>query len=257
MQLRADSASPTPNALVEPDSVPRATVAASAPVDAQPTLALLTMRGVSKDYRRGSQLVLALRGVDLAVGAGEFVALTGPSGSGKSTLLHLAGGLDIPDTGTVFLGDQDLAALSGEERASVRRRKIGFVFQFFHLLSGLSVLENVALPLVLDGVADAEARAAALVERVGLGHRRTYRPTELSGGEMQRVAIARALVNSPRVILADEPTGNLDSATGDAIMDLLVEQVSAVGSALLLVTHDSRVASRAHRTVEVRDGRIA
>jgi ABC-type lipoprotein export system ATPase subunit len=219
-------------------------------------MALLELRGVSKRYRQGAQEVVALEGADLDVEAGEFVAVVGPSGSGKSTLLHLAGGLDRPDAGTVRLGGRDLGALSLGERAKLRRREIGFVFQFFHLIPTLSVAENVALPLLLDRVKAPEGAVAALLERLGIGHRAKHRPSELSGGEMQRTAIARALVTRPQLLLADEPTGNLDSATGVVILDVLAEAVADDGVALVMVTHDAGAATRAHRVLHVRDGRL-
>jgi len=220
-------------------------------------VALLELEGVSKRYSQGGDTVVALDGVDLAVDEGEALALVGPSGSGKSTLLHLAGGLDRPDAGTVRLGGRDLAALSVGERARLRRREIGFIFQFFHLVPGLSVAENVELPLLLDGRRDKDGRVLALLDRVGLGHRASHPPGQLSGGEMQRTAIARALVAEPALVLADEPTGNLDSAAGAAILDLLGEVVDDAGAALVLVTHDEGAAARTDRTLRVRDGRVS
>jgi predicted ABC-type transport system involved in lysophospholipase L1 biosynthesis ATPase subunit len=217
---------------------------------------LLRVEGLSKRFRRGNEVVVALDGVDLAVRAGEFVALVGRSGSGKSTLLHLAGGLDVPDRGRVVLGDRDVTRLSASDRALLRRRDVGFVFQFFHLIPTLTVAENVALPLVLDRRREADRRARELLDRVGLGQRVGHLPGELSGGEMQRAAIARALVHGPSVLLADEPTGNLDSATASGVLDTLCEQVRDAGCALLLVTHDPTVAARANRTLTLSDGRI-
>jgi len=216
----------------------------------------LALEQVSKRFRRGHEDVVALAGVDLRLEPGEFLALVGPSGSGKSTLLHVAGGLDSPDTGRVLVGGTDLAALSAAQRARLRRRHVGFVFQFFHLIPTLSVVENVALPLLLDGVRGAERRARAMLDRVGVGHRATHLPGELSGGEMQRTAIARALVAEPELVLADEPTGNLDSATGAAILDLLAAQVADTGAAMLMVTHDVGAAARADRIVSLRDGKL-
>jgi ABC-type lipoprotein export system ATPase subunit len=224
--------------------------------DATAPRGLLQVEGVTKSYQRAHQRVPVLRDAHLVLERGEFLALTGPSGSGKSTLLHLAGGLDTPDEGTVRFDGADLGTLTADQRAAFRRRNIGFVFQFFHLLGGMTVIENVALPLVLDRSKRARARAAELVERVGLAGRENDHPAQLSGGEMQRVAIARALVARPELIVADEPTGNLDSVTGTTIMDLLVEEVTEAGAALLLVTHDPIVAARAHRTMSVRDGRV-
>jgi ABC-type lipoprotein export system ATPase subunit len=218
-------------------------------------MALLRFEGVSKRFHRGTEEVVALDEVDLSIEAGEFVALIGPSGSGKSTLLHLAGGLDQPDAGRILLGDRDLASLSIGERAKLRRREVGFVFQFFHLIPTLTVTENVELPLLLDGV-KSNGRTSELLERVGIGHRAAHLPGELSGGELQRAAIARALVARPQVILADEPTGNLDSATSEAVLELLAEQVVESGAALVMVTHDRDVAARAPRVHTLRDGRL-
>jgi ABC-type lipoprotein export system ATPase subunit len=217
---------------------------------------MLRLEGVKKGFRRGREEVVALDGVDLALEQGEFLALVGPSGSGKSTLLHLAGGLDRPDAGRVLLDDRDLSTLSAGDRAELRRRDVGFVFQFFHLIPTLTVAENVELPLVLDGRRNVNGRVRELLNRVGLDGRADHVPAELSGGEMQRTAIARALAAKPRLILADEPTGNLDSATGAEILDVLCDQVDAEGSALLMVTHDTGAAGRAKRTLSLRDGRL-
>jgi len=217
---------------------------------------MLRLEGVKKAFRRGREEVVALDGVDLALDAGEFLALVGPSGSGKSTLLHLAGGLDRPDAGRVLLDDRDLSTLSAGDRAQLRRRQVGFVFQFFHLIPTLTVAENVELPLVLDGRRNADGRVREMLNRVGLNGRADHLPGELSGGEMQRTAIARALAAKPRLILADEPTGNLDSATGAEILDALCDQVDAEGTALLMVTHDADAASRAQRVLNLRDGRL-
>jgi putative ABC transport system ATP-binding protein len=218
---------------------------------------LLRMEGVSKHFRRGREMVVAVSGVDMEVSAGEFVGLVGPSGSGKSTLLHLAGGLDRPDAGRVWLEGIDVASMSAGARARLRRRRVGFVFQFFHLIPNLTVEENVALPLALDGVRRADRVVRELVDRVGLSSRAGHLPAELSGGEMQRAAIARALVNSPRLILADEPTGNLDSATGEEILDVLADQVTMAGAALVMVTHNPDAAGRAERVLTLRDGRLS
>jgi ABC-type lipoprotein export system ATPase subunit len=219
-------------------------------------MSLLCLEGVRKAFRRGREEVVALDGVDLTIDPGTFVALVGPSGSGKSTLLHLAGGLDRPDAGRVFLVDRDLSDLSAGERAQLRRRQVGFVFQFFHLIPTLTVAENVELPLVLDGVRNTNGRVGELLERVALSHRADHVPAELSGGEMQRTAIARALVARPRLLLADEPTGNLDSATGAEILDVLCQQVADEGTALLMVTHDAGAASRATQVLHLRDGQL-
>jgi ABC-type lipoprotein export system ATPase subunit len=220
-------------------------------------VSLLRLEGVRKGFRRGREEVLALDGVDLCIDAGGFTALVGPSGSGKSTLLHLSGGLDKPDAGRILLEDRDLSTLSAGERAQLRRRQIGLVFQFFHLIPTLTVAENVELPLVLDGARKTNGRVGELLERVGLGHRTAHLPGELSGGEMQRAAIARALVARPRLLLADEPTGNLDSATGAEILDLLCQQVAEEGTALLMVTHDLSAAKKAQQVLHLRDGRLA
>ena len=225
-------------------------------VMSEPVGSLLTLKAVQKSFQRGRETVLALDGVSLEIETGEFVAMVGPSGSGKSTLLHLAGGLDQPEAGTVLLGDRDLGALSAGERAKIRRQEIGFVFQFFHLLPTLTVAENVELPLVLDGVKDKGGSVGAMLERVGLADRADHLPGELSGGEMQRAAIARALVAGPELILADEPTGNLDSANGAIVLDVLAEQVAEAGAALLMVTHDDSAASRADRVLHLRDGHL-
>jgi ABC-type lipoprotein export system ATPase subunit len=218
---------------------------------------LLELRGVSKRYRQGSHDVEALVEVDLDVAPGEFVAVVGPSGSGKSTLLHLAGGLDQPDAGTVRLGGRDLVAMSIGDRARLRRREIGFVFQFFHLIPTLTVAENVELPLLLDRRRSQGGAVESLLDRLGIGHRAGHLPAELSGGEMQRTAIARALVGAPALLLADEPTGNLDTATGAVILDVLTDAVRASGAACVMVTHDPRAADRAERVLHVRDGRFA
>ena len=217
---------------------------------------MLRLEGVSKRFHRGREEVVALAGVDVEVLPAEFVALIGPSGSGKSTLLHLAGGLDQPDSGRVLLDGRDLASMSVGDRARLRRREIGFVFQFFHLIPTLTVAENVELPLILDGRRDGESAVADVLRRVDIADRAAHYPGELSGGEMQRTAIARALVSRPRLILADEPTGNLDSATGSEILDLLSAQVVDAGAALLMVTHDAGAASRATRVLALRDGML-
>ena len=221
---------------------------------------VLALEGVSRTCRRGGEAVVALGGVDLTVAAGEFVAVVGKSGSGKSTLLHLAGGLAAPDAGRVLLGGRDLARLTARARAEVRRRQLGFVFQFFHLMPGLTVAENVALPLILDGAsskAASESRVERLLDDVGLSHRASHLPGELSGGEMQRAAIARALVAEPGIVLADEPTGNLDSATGAEILAVLTGVVRERQAALVMVTHDETAARQADRLLTLADGRLA
>jgi ABC-type lipoprotein export system ATPase subunit len=216
---------------------------------------VLRLEGVSKRFHRGHETVVALDDVTFEVGPGEFIGLVGPSGSGKSTLLHLAGGLDQPDAGKVLVGDRDLSTMSIGDRAKMRRREIGFVFQFFHLIPTLTVAENVELPLTLDGGGDTAA-VNEVLERVGLTDRAEHLPGELSGGQMQRAAIARALVAKPTLILADEPTGNLDSATGADVLDVLTAQVADAGASLVLVTHDASAASRAHRVLHLKDGKL-
>jgi putative ABC transport system ATP-binding protein len=220
--------------------------------------AVLVAAGVTKTYGTGTARVEALRGIDLTLSRGEFVAIMGPSGSGKSSLLHLLAGLDRPSTGSIRLGGVDMAVLDEDERALLRRRQIGLMFQSFQLLDTLTAEENVALPLAIAGCSadDASRRAAQMLGSVGLAHRRQHRPHELSGGEQQRVAIARALVIEPLLLLADEPTGNLDSVQGDKIMTLLRQLVEERRQTLLMVTHDAEHAARADRIVHLRDGRI-
>ena len=189
---------------------------------------------------------------------GEFVAIMGPSGSGKSTLLHLAGALDLPSSGRVLVDGKSTAEISDSERTLLRRRKLGFVFQFFNLLPTLTVEENVGLPLLLDGerISNLRGRVGKLLDRVGLGGRAAHLPDELSGGEMQRAAVARALVTDPTIVLGDEPTGNLDSATGTSIMDLVRSVAKENGKTVVIVTHDSKIAEYADRLVCLRDGRL-
>jgi ABC-type lipoprotein export system ATPase subunit len=221
---------------------------------ATPVLALV---GVDKAYRRGDEQVHVLVDFDLSVNVGEFVVVTGPSGAGKSTLLHVAGGLDAPDRGSVVAAGQDMWAMSAGTRAAFRRRNLGFVFQFFNLVPTLTAVENVSLPLVLDGMAAraADARAEVLLQRVGLGDRLAHRPAELSGGQMQRVAVARALVARPSIILADEPTGNLDSHSSTEILDLLSSLADEDGAAVVVVTHDPAAVSYGSREVHLIDGK--
>jgi putative ABC transport system ATP-binding protein len=211
---------------------------------------------VVKRYDLDGVSVEALRGVSLAVEEGGYVAVMGPSGSGKSTLMHLLGGLDHPTSGTVRLGGVDVTTLSGDAMAKVRNETIGFVFQSFQLLPRTSAVGNVAMPLVYRGLAGRERRRRATdaLTAVGMAHRLGHRPSQLSGGEQQRVAIARALVGDPRVILADEPTGNLDSRTGNDVLDLLERLNADSGVAVVLVTHDPEVAARARSVIQVRDG---
>ncbi|MDT4995152.1 MAG: putative transport system ATP-binding protein [Actinoplanes sp.] len=213
--------------------------------------------GVSRVYELDGVSVAALRGVSLTVEPGDYVAIVGASGSGKSTLMHLLGGLDRPSGGTLLISGRDVTGLTPPEMARLRNETIGFVFQSFHLLARTTAQDNVALPLVYRGTGRRErrARAAAMLERVGLAHRIGHRPNQLSGGEQQRVAIARALVTDPAVLLADEPTGNLDSTTGRSVLALL-ESLNAEGVAVVLVTHDKDVAARARRQIVMRDGLI-
>jgi putative ABC transport system ATP-binding protein len=219
---------------------------------------MIGLRKVTKEYRQGRDRVRALDGVDLTIEAGEFVSMVGPSGSGKSTMLHLIGGLDRPSAGDVSVHGRSLARLSDDEVTIFRRRHVGFVFQSFNLLPALTAAENVALPLLLDGkrMREVRPRVERLLELVGLGPRAEHRPDELSGGEMQRVAIARALVTAPLLLLADEPTGNLDRATGDSILDLIRRANRDDGQTVVLVTHDPHAAAYGDRTVTVGDGRI-
>ena len=216
---------------------------------------LARLEGVAKVHRRGRAEVRALDGVDLEVRRGEWLSVTGPSGSGKSTLLHMLGLLDRPTAGRVLLEGRDATALDDAEASRFRGRRIGFVFQDFHLLPEETALGNAMLPLLYAGVPGARERARAALETVGLGERLDHRPGEMSGGEQQRVAIARALVKEPMLVLADEPTGNLDSATGERILDLLGD-LHGKGITLVVVTHESAVAARAGRRVEMRDGRV-
>jgi putative ABC transport system ATP-binding protein len=220
---------------------------------------IIAAEAVSKVYGSGTSAVTALTGVQLSVEAGERVAILGKSGSGKSTLMNLIGGLDVPTTGTLRVAGQNLGALSRRQLADYRLARVGFVFQSFHLIPTKTVAENVELPLVLAGrpAAERRQRAREVLAAVGLDHRLDHRPTQLSGGERQRTAVARALVNRPAVLLADEPTGNLDSSSAAAVMDLLFARVRDHGMTLLLVTHDEDLAKRyAGRVVRVQDGRV-
>lgn len=213
------------------------------------------VRGLRRTYGSGPDAVHALRDVDLSIAAGEFVAVMGPSGSGKSTLLHLVGGLDRPDAGEVLIEGEPLDGLSDDAIAHLRRRRIGFVLQFFNLFPLLSALENVAFPLLLDGRRDALALAGDALERVGLAARAGHRPGQLSGGEQQRVAVARALVTRPAVVLADEPTGSLDTLAGEDVLRLL-RGAADDGHAILLITHHAPAAAYADRVVRLRDGAV-
>jgi ABC-type lipoprotein export system ATPase subunit len=219
---------------------------------------LIIARDLGRTYRIGKRLLDVLRGVNLEVARGDFLALRGASGAGKSTLLHLLGGLDVPDAGEISFAGKNLATLSAAKLASFRNFKVGFVFQAYHLLPELTALENVCLParIARVSVADAAKRGRELLARVGLGERIEHRPNELSGGEQQRVAIARALINSPELLLADEPTGNLDSKTGGEIIELLKSLRVEKNTTLIIATHDARVAAHAERVIELADGRI-
>ncbi|SIR68362.1 putative ABC transport system ATP-binding protein [Williamsia sterculiae] len=212
-----------------------------------------------REYRLGEATVRALDGLSLELDGGQFVSVVGPSGAGKSTLLHVLGALDVPDSGSIVVDGADLAGLDDDAQSRFRRRRVGFIFQFFNLVPTMSAWENVALPRLLDGspLRAQRAEAVALLDRVGLGARVDHRPSELSGGQMQRVAIARSLIMNPRVVLADEPTGNLDSHTGDAVLELLSDVAhDGAGRLVVMVTHDPHAARVADRTVEVRDGRV-
>jgi putative ABC transport system ATP-binding protein len=217
---------------------------------------VVEVRHLTKVFGSGHAQVEALRGIDLTVAANEFVAIMGSSGSGKSTLLHLIAGLDAPTSGTIRVGDDDLSSLNDDQLTLLRRRRMGFIFQAFNLLDALTAEENVALPLLIDGVSETEAhqRAVACLERVGLASRRNHLPKQLSGGEQQRVAIARALVTSPLLLLADEPTGNLDSANGSQVITLLRNLVDQHGQTILMVTHNPSHAEMTDRLIRLRDG---
>jgi putative ABC transport system ATP-binding protein len=218
---------------------------------------MIHMKGIRKVYSTGRVEVAALKGVDLDVGSNEYVAVVGPSGSGKSTLMNILGCLDTPTSGEYVLSGESVAGLDRNRLAEIRNKHIGFVFQNFNLLPYATALENVELPLLFAGLGAGErrSRAAAMLERVQLADRMDHHPTELSGGQMQRVAIARALVNRPAMVLADEPTGNLDSASGRAIVDLFSE-LHASGQTIVMITHDAGVARIASRVVQIRDGEI-
>ena len=220
----------------------------------------IELRDVVRRYRVGDQDVRALDGVSLEFEGGQFVSIVGPSGAGKSTLLHLLGALDAPDSGSIIFDGSEIGRLSDEQRSKFRHHRVGFVFQFFNLLPTLSAWENVAVPKLLDGVrlGKVKSDAVGLLDRVGLGDRTQHRPAELSGGQMQRVAVARALMMNPSLILADEPTGNLDSATGTSILELLAEVAHVEGGSRLvvMVTHNSDAAAATDRVITLQDGRV-
>ncbi len=218
----------------------------------------LELRDVGRTYRSGDEALVVLRGANLTLQAGEIVALVAPSGTGKSTLLHLAGLLERPDAGAVLVDGRDAGALPDPARTAIRRDQIGFVYQFHHLLGEFTALENVALPQMIAGRSrrDAQARARTLLEMLGLGARVDHLPGKLSGGEQQRVAIARALANAPRVLLADEPTGNLDVGTSSVVFDALLEVVRGQGVAALIATHNPALAARMDRQVTLQDGAV-
>ncbi len=221
-------------------------------------MAIIQVESVRKQYRLGQVTVEALAGVDFAVTEGEFVAIMGPSGSGKSTLLHLLGGLDQPTNGEVTLAGKRLSVLKDDAITLVRRRNVGFIFQFYNLIPTLTAEENIALPLIIDGkrVSQHQARIDQLLNLVGIADRRHHKPDQLSGGQQQRVAIARAFVTQPSIVLADEPTGNLDSKSGDEVLTLLRRSCDEFGQTIIMVTHDPKAASYADRVVFLKDGRI-
>jgi putative ABC transport system ATP-binding protein len=217
---------------------------------------MIELRGVSKTVTSGTEPLTILHPISFQVPRGQFLAIIGPSGSGKSTLLGLVAGLDAPTSGEILIDGVDITRLSEDALARLRGEKIGFVFQFFHLIPSLTALENVAVPMEIAGVADARSRAARLLEEVGLTARAHHYPSQLSGGEQQRVALARALANDPLIVLADEPTGNLDSRNGRHIMDLLRDIHETRGTTVLLVTHDAELAAAADARLMLRDGRV-
>jgi putative ABC transport system ATP-binding protein len=219
---------------------------------------LMSMKGVTKDYKLGKTLVRALRGLDIEIDKGEVVAIMGPSGSGKSTLMHMLGALDVPTDGVAMIDGSDLKDLKESQLVTFRGQKVGFVFQTFNLVQTLSALQNVELPMIFQGISKSERhrKAKDLLEKVGLADRIRHRPNELSGGERQRVAVARALANDPEIILADEPTGNLDTESGQSILDLLKLLSTRDGKTVIIVTHDPEAAEIADRIVRLRDGCI-
>jgi len=224
-------------------------------------MALISLKGVEKIYRSGEESVTALDGIDLEIEKGEFIAIVGPSGSGKSTLLHLIGGLDTPSGGDIIVDGKKLSLLNDKKLSRYRNREIGFIFQEFHLHKSLNLVENVEIPLIFSGRKNRkeklmEKKAEDVLASVELKNRLRHHPSEISGGQKQRVAIARALINNPRIILADEPTGNLDSQTGKKIISLLKRLHKEKGTTMLVVTHDREIAGHADRMIEIRDGRL-
>jgi putative ABC transport system ATP-binding protein len=238
--------------LIEPGSASGTEPAAPAP------RTVIETRGLERRYRMGTEVIYALRGIDLTVDRGEYVAIMGPSGSGKSTLMNMIGCLDTPDAGEYWLNGKLASAMNDRELAAVRNKEIGFIFQTFNLLPRANALHNVELPLIYAGVRRRQrlARAQEALEKVGLGERMSHRPSEMSGGQRQRVAVARALVTQPSILLADEPTGNLDSTTSRDIMSLFAE-LSESGHTILLVTHEAEIAEHAHRIIRLHDGLVA
>lgn len=218
---------------------------------------IIELQDVWKIYRMGNVEVPALRGLSVKISPGEFVAIMGPSGSGKSTAMNMVGCLDLPTRGSVILDGRDISKLHESDLAQIRGRRIGFVFQTFNLMPGLTAIENVTLPMIFQSIPgyEREKKARKLLEQVGLGHRLNHRPNKMSGGEQQRVAMARALSNNPEVILADEPTGNLDSKTGVEVMKMLSELHEKEGKTIVMVTHDSNIAGYAERIIHLKDGR--
>ena len=218
---------------------------------------IIDVKNITKHYSLGTQTVEALRGISFGIEQGEFIAIMGPSGSGKSTLMNIIGCLDSPTDGTYHLNNQEVSTLEGDELAGIRNKEIGFVFQNFHLVSYLNALENVMLPAKVNNISNAKEKAIELLKSVGLEHRLEHLPSQLSGGEKQRVAIARALIHNPKIILADEPSGNLDEETGIAVMDKLFELIIKNGTTLILVTHSKDVAKRCEETYELIHGNLS
>lgn len=221
---------------------------------------IIQATGICKSYKQSKKTLEILKGIDIEIDEGEFVSIVGPSGAGKSTLLHILGGLDQPNTGTVILDNENVYRLKDEARAKLRNRKIGFVFQFYHLLPEFTAIENVMLPLLVRedkiNTKKFEQKSKELLEQVGLGNRLDHKPNQLSGGEQQRVAIARALVNDPKIIFSDEPTGNLDSQSGNEIIELLMELNKKNKQTLVIVTHDDNIARFSSRVIRMKDGEI-